>query len=476
MAFPDDYTRQVQLTIPSAKIPAGRFTEVTLWLGNDWTPDEFRDADGSNAPQSDGGDVVITKDAAGLERWPVHVARFSLDNNPANSNVSIFTLAPLIESGSDFTFWLWYASDVTETQPAVGAAFGRDECFAQYGLFSAFNERTTDITSTTSDVVDDYTGNGNNGDYTSGDVDNEMTVGEADRLNGNLSFENVAGSGNDEGFVEWNGHDSADFGLDGFHIGVICSKENNAGNIFSQPDDNTGQLRLCAQGNTNYQYGGGDGVDATVASGIAAGSPRFVNLERNWAYTIFEDGAELAQAFTPPGLGAQGNDTTPFAYGSEIDSTHDGAAEVGKIELCYTRIGSITLERHTLEYRAYYGDTAFLTVGTPQAPGGNPPVTLTIRVLDGRSTPPPALQNVRVRVEADETAGGLTQGDAVIDGVLTDVNGEVSDTRSYTENVDLVGVAREDVDGSPHFQQGDIIVTKDALANQTVTVILQTDE
>ena len=63
----------------------------------------------------------------------------------------------------------------------------------------------------------------------------------------------------------------------------------------------------------------------------------------------------------------------------------------------------------------------------------------------------------------------------MIDGVLTDVNGEVTDTRSYGAPQDLTGVAREDVDGSPHYQQGDIVTT----INQddvTVTVLLVPDE
>ena len=211
---------------------------------------------------------------------------------------------------------------------------------------------------------------------------------------------------------------------------------------------------------------------------------------------IFAVGGSLAGdlSVTLPNVGdnnlvlaaAQTNSATPFGIAlggdvterDQVDKTNQRAA-VGDL-VFNTGPGPVTASFP--DSSATTGDDAqllaaalrptFTSSGGPTVNLILQPATLTVRCLDNSTKLP--VQNVRVRVEATNN-GPLPNGTAVIDGVLTDVNGEVTDTRSYGAPQDLTGVAREDVDGSPHYQQGDIVTT----INQddvTVTVLLVPDE
>lgn len=67
-------------------------------------------------------------------------------------------------------------------------------------------------------------------------------------------------------------------------------------------------------------------------------------------------------------------------------------------------------------------------------------VTLTVAVLDILDGLP--IEGARVYVVAD-SGGGLTPGTVIIDKVVTDASGLVSDTRSYSSNQPITGVVRK---------------------------------
>jgi hypothetical protein len=99
-------------------------------------------------------------------------------------------------------------------------------------------------------------------------------------------------------------------------------------------------------------------------------------------------------------------------------------------------------------------------------------LTLTVKCVTQLGAP---IQNVRVRVEATNS-GPIANGTAIIDGLLTNASGEVTDTRTYGAAQDIVGAARKSSPGDvPLYQQGDIIGTIDG-ADLTVTVVMIPDE
>lgn len=88
------------------------------------------------------------------------------------------------------------------------------------------------------------------------------------------------------------------------------------------------------------------------------------------------------------------------------------------------------------------------------------------------------IPNVRVQINGTTTApvGPFDTTDGLIAG-LTDVNGEISDTRVYSANQNIVGIARQASPGdSPKYQQGDIIGQVSSINGLTVTVVMIPDE
>lgn len=98
------------------------------------------------------------------------------------------------------------------------------------------------------------------------------------------------------------------------------------------------------------------------------------------------------------------------------------------------------------------------------------PVTTTIKVVDSDGG---AIQDARVYLTA--AAGGpITEG-TVIFNTLTDVNGEVSDTRSLASDQPITGYVRKGTN-APRYKQGNITATIDSAAGVSITVQLVDDE
>jgi len=98
--------------------------------------------------------------------------------------------------------------------------------------------------------------------------------------------------------------------------------------------------------------------------------------------------------------------------------------------------------------------------------------TFTVDVSDINTGSP--VQGARVYVTA-AAGGGLTEGTVIIDKALTDVNGEVSDTRSYSSNQPYTGVVRRATSGTL-YKATSISGTISSAADTTVNVSLIPDE
>ena len=100
------------------------------------------------------------------------------------------------------------------------------------------------------------------------------------------------------------------------------------------------------------------------------------------------------------------------------------------------------------------------------------PVTTTITVVDVTDGSP--IENARVYLIAD-SGGPLTAGTAIIDKVLTDVNGEASDTRTFASDQPITGWVRKG-SSPPRYQQGNITGTIDSATGLSLTVQMVPDE
>lgn len=100
------------------------------------------------------------------------------------------------------------------------------------------------------------------------------------------------------------------------------------------------------------------------------------------------------------------------------------------------------------------------------------PVTLDVTVVDLLTGDP--IQGVNVLVEA-AAGGSMTPGDDIIKA-LTDVNGEVSDTRTYASPQPITGRARLAPLGGPYYKTGSIagIISNTAGLSLTIQMILDT--
>lgn len=98
------------------------------------------------------------------------------------------------------------------------------------------------------------------------------------------------------------------------------------------------------------------------------------------------------------------------------------------------------------------------------------PVTYTVLVTTTSGTP---IQNARVYVTA--AAGGPNSVGTVIISGLTDVNGLISDTRTYASDQPVTGWVRK-ASGAPYYKEGLVAATIDSVAGASTTVQLILDQ
>ena len=99
-------------------------------------------------------------------------------------------------------------------------------------------------------------------------------------------------------------------------------------------------------------------------------------------------------------------------------------------------------------------------------------VTLTVTVKDINTGF--VIQGARVYVVAD-SGGALAQGTVIIDKDLTDVNGQVSDTRSYSGNQPITGVVRYSTN-TPFYKTAPVSGTISSASGLNITVQMIPDE
>ena len=123
MAFPTGWTRYCPLVIQHGQVTANQtiavvFTEACL-------PAEMLTTGNSHQAQADGGDIRFSTDTAGTSQLACEVVFWSKNANPALAKAEIWV--PIAVSSSvDTTVYIWYSAGGSQSQPAAGAAFGRN--------------------------------------------------------------------------------------------------------------------------------------------------------------------------------------------------------------------------------------------------------------------------------------------------------------------------------------------------------------
>ncbi len=131
MAFPTGWDRRVKLTIQNGKVPSNA-TDFTALLTEANLPvavDEMFDADGAHPAINGGGDLRASSDEAGSTQISLHVVSFVTNNDPSLGTAELHVKVPSVASATDTKIYLW-SEKAGETQPAVGAAFGRNSVWA----------------------------------------------------------------------------------------------------------------------------------------------------------------------------------------------------------------------------------------------------------------------------------------------------------------------------------------------------------
>jgi hypothetical protein len=124
MAFPTGWTRNCALVIQHGQVPADQsafpvlITEASL-------PDEMKTSGGSNAAQSDGGDIRFSSDSAGASQLACEVALWTQNATPSLAKAEIWVPVSVL-TASDVTIYVWYNAGGGLTQPAASAAFGSE--------------------------------------------------------------------------------------------------------------------------------------------------------------------------------------------------------------------------------------------------------------------------------------------------------------------------------------------------------------
>jgi hypothetical protein len=123
----------------------------------------------------------------------------------------------------------------------------------------------------------------------------------------------------------------------------------------------------------------------------------------------------------------------------------------------------------TINVSGVTGTVTYRTDGATVTIVQDPVTTLvTVKTASGTN-----IQDARVYVYAD-TGGPLTAGTVIING-LTDVNGEISDSRTLASDQPIVGWVRKST-STPLYKQADISAVIDSAVGVSITALMISDE
>jgi len=347
MAFPTGWGRKQTITIDNTKVSgSGSHTNLPVLITLDHLDSEIVDA-GSNSALNGGGDLRFSSDSAGTTQLSLDVVSFVTNATPGSRSCELWVKVPSVSTSVDTIIYVWYKK-AAETQPAVGASFGRYSVWTDYDYVSHDGSKTESSNGYT--VIADGSGN-----YISTSPWGAATDSPHRRLSDASAVNNTT-----------------NFTLQAWHNG----REN--GTLICRRDGGTRQYQfLLTGGRYEFLTTGFTNVAATVVapSGWAqvsavVHSPTNIDWYVNGvAKTAGVNRVSItAQAAVPFRVGYRGNGglgTLGYAYTGTMGETR-------------VRIGVLTGDWLATEYNSQNSPSTFATAGTPGDVGGGGDITALI--------------------------------------------------------------------------------------------------
>lgn len=204
----------------------------------------------------------------------------------------------------------------------------------------------------------------------------------------------------------------------------------------------------------------GNVTDCDFTNSTTAASVLTSDLSKVSGSSFTSDGSNHAVELSSIGGGSMTWDVTTSGYvagatGSPVTPSSTGNEDV------YVNVGAGTL---TINVASGASIPSIRSTGaTVNVVAGQ--VTFTLTVLDLDSGLP--IENAMVYILAG-TGGGLAENTPIINKVLTDVNGQVSDTRSYSSPQPIVGRVRKGT-GAPYYKTSSVVGTISNADNTSLT-------
>lgn len=362
MAFPTGWGRRATVTIGPAQVSgAGALSDFPFVCTVDNLPSEMFDADGSNPALAGGGDIRFSSDEAGSNQLSIDVRSFTIDNDPANGTAEIFVKASSINDSD--VFYVWY-DKTGETQPAVGAAFGRNSVWTDYTAVYHFEEA---VNNDVGGYIDSTGSHDASGVSMSQAARDGQWAGLAQSFDGSADYINMPS-------------------------GIYSNENNMTVQAWSDIDDLTTQQRLIAIWGTSSSdqvmviwmstTGAGDGWRAQWKNGggtaFNVGAEDDNDAAASWqklALTVDPSNVRLNLDGTEKDSiafsgNATGKSPTTFRIGRLHTNSGDGNFFDGGIDEVRIRPSTLSADWLATEYNSENAPGTFATAGTPETPGG----------------------------------------------------------------------------------------------------------
>ena len=357
MAFTaSDWGQQAEYEINSGQVPSSQSSvPVLITMDTASFPSSMLDA-GSTSALNGGGDIRASTDTAGANQIALEIVSCVTSATPANQELIMWVLAPTVADGETlYVSW----NKAGESQPAVGAAFGRNAVWTSVIGKWGLNESAVDSSGNLSNGI-------NNGYVISGGAG---VVGTSYnyRLNDSRTDVPHNASLNPGGAFNFNFAFKTATTQSGKALICLDKASTSSYKILCYLTSSSSQLSLYLRTSLgvsalNYPKPSGNFADDTW---------RFVTMNFDRTRTaaelkIYLDGAEVASG---AGDNADVSTTTqPLTFGDWGSSSGDYVGDLDEVEYSDAVESADLIESR---YNNQSDQTAWATFGTPYVPVGS---------------------------------------------------------------------------------------------------------
>lgn len=131
-AFPDDWNYKQAITVPASVIDSD-LTDFTVRVTREMLHDDVVDPSGvaADTSQANGGDIRFSSDAAGTTQLAADLINWEHDTTTGADDAEILVSVKVssLTAASGGTFYIWFGTSGTDTQPARTDTYGRDNAY-----------------------------------------------------------------------------------------------------------------------------------------------------------------------------------------------------------------------------------------------------------------------------------------------------------------------------------------------------------